>query len=120
MTEQAAFVFDPPAAEAAAYDPESDFKCASSEVVLALSAGPMMFDCLVKSVLGSESFRHRKAWIGILTFSWLLDRMEREGRLISTPYYYGARSPEEGEYKGYTNIFALSPATESRMAGKLS
>lgn len=89
------------------HDPEPDYRCASSEVVLALTAGPMLFSCLVNAVLGSESFRHRKAWIGILTFSWLLDRMEREGRLISTKHYYGARSPEEGEYKGYTNIFAL-------------
>lgn len=89
------------------HDPEPDYQCASSEVVLALAAGPMLFSCLVKSVLGSQSFRHRKAWIDILTFSWLLRRMEREGRLISTEHYYGARSPEEGEYKGYTNIFAL-------------
>lgn len=89
------------------HDPEPDYRCASSEVVLALTAGPMLFSCLVKAVLGSESFRHRNEWIDILTFSWLLRRMEREGRLITTKHYYGARTPEEGEYKGYTNIFAL-------------
>ncbi|ATN93321.1 hypothetical protein [Marinobacter phage PS3] len=88
-------------------DPEPAFKCAGSEAILVLRSGPLMFAGLVKEVLGSESFRHRKAWVGILTFSWLLDRLQREGRLISVRYYYGARSPEEGEYKGYTHIYAL-------------